>query len=54
MKDLEKSKFCLVLQIEHLNNNIFVHQEIYIAKVPKHFYMKKSHPSIQVSDKSKI
>jgi len=27
MKDLGKTKFCLGLQIEHLNNGIFVHQE---------------------------
>ena len=44
MKDLGKTKFCLGLQIEHLNNGIFVHQETYIAKVLKRFYMDKSHP----------
>jgi ribonuclease HI len=44
MKDLGKTKFCLGLQIEHLNNGIFVHQETYIAKVLKLFYMDKSHP----------
>jgi len=33
MKDLGKTKFSLGLQIEHLNNGIFVHQESYIAKV---------------------
>jgi len=44
VKDLGRTKFCLGLQIEHLNNGIFVHQEAYVAKVLKHFYMDKSHP----------
>ena len=44
MKDLGRTKFCLGLQIEHLKNGIFVHQENYIAKVLKQFYMDKSHP----------
>ncbi|KAK2410302.1 hypothetical protein QL285_045673 [Trifolium repens] len=44
MKDLGKTKFCLGLQIEHLNNGIFVHQEAYIAKMLKRFYMDKCHP----------
>ena len=44
MKDLGRTKFCLGLQIEHLKNGIFVHQENYIAKVLKRFYMDKSHP----------
>jgi hypothetical protein len=44
MKDLGKTKFCLGLQIEHVKNGIFVHQEAYIAKVLKRFYMDKSHP----------
>ncbi|KAJ9541765.1 hypothetical protein OSB04_028271 [Centaurea solstitialis] len=44
MKDLGKTKFCLRLQIEHLKDGIFVHQETYIEKVLKRFYMDKSHP----------
>jgi hypothetical protein len=44
MKDLGKTKFCLGLQIEHLKNGIFVHQENYVARVLKRFYMDKSHP----------
>ncbi|KAL0416540.1 UNVERIFIED_CONTAM: hypothetical protein Slati_3485900 [Sesamum latifolium] len=43
-KDLKRIKYCLVLQVEHLKNGILVHQEAYIAKVPKRFYMGKSHP----------
>jgi hypothetical protein len=37
MKDLGKTKLCLGLQIEHLNNGIVVHQGAYITKVFKHF-----------------
>jgi hypothetical protein len=44
MKDLGKTKLCLGLQIEHLNDGIFVHQGAYITKVLKRFYMDKSHP----------
>ncbi|KAI3735382.1 hypothetical protein L6452_14878 [Arctium lappa] len=44
MKDLGKTKFCLGLQIEHLKGGILVHQETYIDKVLKRFYMDKSHP----------
>ncbi|KAJ9535920.1 hypothetical protein OSB04_un000919 [Centaurea solstitialis] len=44
MKDLGKTKFCLGLQIEHLKDGILVHQETYIDKVLKRFYMDKSHP----------
>ena len=44
MKDLGKTKFCLGLQIEHLNGGILMHQEAYIEKLLKRFYMEKSHP----------
>ncbi|KAK2389045.1 putative mitochondrial protein [Trifolium repens] len=44
MKDLGKTKFCLGLQIEHVKNGIFVHQEAYISTLLKRFYMDKSHP----------
>ena len=43
MKDLGKTKFYLGLQIEHLANEIFIHQSNYIAKVLKRFYTDKSH-----------
>ena len=44
MKDLGRTKFWLGLQIEYLNSGVFVHQETYITKVLKRFYMDKSHP----------
>ena len=44
MKDLDKTKFCLGLQIEHFPNEILVHQSTYIEKVFKHFHMDKAHP----------
>ncbi|GKA21673.1 hypothetical protein Tco_0701662 [Tanacetum coccineum] len=44
MKDLEKTKFCLRLQIEHLKNGILVYQNAYIEKLLKRLYMDKSHP----------
>ena len=43
MKDLDGTKFCLGLQIEHLAKGIFVHQSTYIEKVLKRFNMDKSH-----------
>ena len=45
MKDLCKTKFCLVLQIEHLQSGILVHQSIYIQKVLEKFNMDKSYPA---------
>ena len=44
MKDLGKTKFCLGLQIEHLENGILVHQSTYIEKVLKRFSMDTAHP----------
>ena len=44
MKNLRRTKFYLGLQIEYLKGRIFVHQEAYITKVLKRFYMDKSHP----------
>jgi hypothetical protein len=44
MKGHDKTKFCLGLQIEHLPNEILVHQSTYIEKVLKHFHMDKAHP----------
>lgn len=44
MKDLGKTKICLGLQIKPLDKGIFVHQESYIEKVLKCFYMGKRRP----------
>ena len=44
IKDLGKTKFFLSMQIEHLPNEILVHQSMYIEKVLKQFYMDKVHP----------
>jgi hypothetical protein len=44
MKNLSKTKFCLGLQIEHISNEILIHQSAYTEKVLKHFYMDKTHP----------
>nr|KYP40238.1 Retrovirus-related Pol polyprotein from transposon TNT 1-94 [Cajanus cajan] len=44
MKNLGRTKFCLGLQVEYLENGILLHQEAYITKVLKRFYMDKSHP----------
>ena len=44
MKDLDKTKFCLGLQIEHISNGILIHQSSYTEKVLKYFHMDKAHP----------
>jgi Reverse transcriptase (RNA-dependent DNA polymerase) len=44
IKDLGVTKLCLDLQIEHLHNDIFVHQLNYIQKMLKRFNMDKVHP----------
>jgi hypothetical protein len=44
MKDLGKTKFCLGLQIEHISNEILIHQSTYTEKVLKHFHIDKAHP----------
>jgi len=43
VQKLGKRKFFLGLEIEHLNNEIFMHQKSYVAKVLKSFNMNKSH-----------
>ena len=43
MKDLEKTKFCIGLQIEHFPNGLLVHQLTYIKKILKRFNMDKAH-----------
>ena len=42
MKDLGKTKFYRVLQIEHLRKRIFVHQSNYTKRLLKCFYMDKT------------
>jgi hypothetical protein len=44
MKDLGKTKFCLGLQIKHLQIGILVHQSAYVQKVLKIFNMDKAYP----------
>jgi hypothetical protein len=45
VKDLDKTKFCLGLQLEHLPTGIFVHQSAYIQKVLEKFNIDKSYPN---------
>jgi hypothetical protein len=33
MKDLGRTKFCLGLQLEHLQKGILVHQSVYVQKI---------------------
>ena len=44
IKDLGKTKYYLGLHIEHLPEEIFVHESIYLKKVLERFYMDKYHP----------
>ena len=44
IKDLEKTRYCLGLQIKYCLNGVLIHQSSYTEKVVKHFYMDKSHP----------
>jgi hypothetical protein len=44
IKDLEKTKFCLGLQIEHISIRKFIHQSTYTEKILKHFNMDNVHP----------
>jgi hypothetical protein len=44
MQDLGKTKFCLDLQIKHLQTCILVHQSAYAKKVLKKFNMNKAYP----------
>jgi hypothetical protein len=44
IKDLGKTKFCLDLQIEHLQTGILVHQSIYVKKVLEKFNIDKAYP----------
>jgi hypothetical protein len=44
LKDLGKTKFCLGLQIEHLQTGTLVHQSTYVKKVLEKFNMDKVYP----------
>ncbi|CAM8895100.1 unnamed protein product [Rhodiola kirilowii] len=44
MKDLGRTKYCLGLQIEHLQSGILVHQSNYSRKIIKRFNMDKCNP----------
>ncbi|KAL0796991.1 hypothetical protein Bca101_068368 [Brassica carinata] len=44
MKDLGKTRFCLGLQLEYINDEILVHQMAYTEKVLRRFKMSESHP----------
>jgi hypothetical protein len=44
MKDLGTTKFCLCLQIKHLQTGIFIHQSAYVKKVLEKFNMDKAYP----------
>jgi hypothetical protein len=44
MKDLGKTRFCLGLQIEHLQLGILVPQSAYVQKILEKFNMDKAHP----------
>ncbi|CAM8902209.1 unnamed protein product [Rhodiola kirilowii] len=44
MKDLGRTKYCLGLQIEHLQSGILVHQSNYTRKIIKRFNMDKCNP----------
>ena len=44
MKYLDKTKYCLDLQIEHYSDDVLIHQSTYTEKVLKRFHMDKSHP----------
>jgi hypothetical protein len=57
-KDLDKSKFCLSLQIEHLQTGILVHQSAYIKKILEKCntdkaYPQKTHMIIRALEKDK-
>ena len=44
MKDIEKTNFCLGLQIENFLTRVLVHKSAYTKKILKHFYMNEAHP----------
>ena len=46
MKDLEKTKYCLDLKIEHKSNRILIHQSTCVENVLKQFNIDKAHPLV--------
>ena len=44
MKDLERTKFCLGMQIKHLPSRVLVYQSAYTKKILRRFYIDKAHP----------
>lgn len=44
MKDLEKMKLYIGLQIEHKTNSVLIHHLTYVEKILKHFNMNNAHP----------
>jgi hypothetical protein len=45
MKDSGRTKFCLVLQLDHLHMGILVHQSAYVQKILEKFNMDKAYPA---------
>jgi hypothetical protein len=45
MKNLDRIKFCLGLQLEHLHTYILIHQCAYVQKILKTFNMDKTYPA---------
>jgi NurA-like 5'-3' nuclease len=45
MKDLGKTKFCLVLQLDHLLTGILVYQSTYVQKILEKLNMDKAYLS---------
>jgi hypothetical protein len=43
MKDLGRAKFCLGLQLEHIQMGILIHQSAYVHKVLEKFNMNKAY-----------
>jgi hypothetical protein len=46
MKDLDRTKFWLGLQLEHLHTGILIHQFSYVQKILENFNMDKTYPAI--------
>jgi hypothetical protein len=43
MKNLDRTKFCLGLQLEHLHMGILVHQSAFVQKILEKFNMDKTY-----------
>ena len=44
MKNLEKTRFCLGLHIDHFPTGVLFHQSTHTKKILKYFYMDKAYP----------